>query len=91
MPLYEFVCEACGERFEGLVEVGTETVECRACAEPGAKRVLSAQAPPMHLVKPPGERRKQERANAKLRTETKTRFKQARARARKERSQGSGG
>ena len=89
MPLYEFVCDACGERFEGLVDVGTEGVDCRICGEPGARRVLSAQAAPMHLVKPTGERRKQERANAKLRRETKTRFKEARARARK-RSPGPG-
>ena len=90
MPLYEFVCEACGERFEGLVEVGTEVTECRVCGEPGARRVLSAQAAPLHLVKSGGERRKQERANAKLRKETKARFKQARERARK-RSQGGRG
>ena len=90
MPLYEFVCDACGERFEGLVDVGTEVVDCRICAEPGARRVLSAQAAPMHLVKPPGERRKQERANARLRTDTKARFKQARERARKRPRGGAG-
>jgi putative FmdB family regulatory protein len=89
MPLYEFVCDACGERFESLVDLGTEAVDCRVCGEAGARRVLSAQAEPMHLVKPPGERRKQERANAKLRQQTKTSFKQARERARK-RSQGGG-
>jgi putative FmdB family regulatory protein len=89
MPLYEFVCDACGERFESLVELGTEGVDCRVCGEPGARRVLSAQAAPMHLVKPPAERRKRERANATLRQQTKTRFKQARARARK-RSPGGG-
>lgn len=83
MPLYEFVCDACGERFESLVEVGTESVDCRICAEPGARRVLSAQAAPLHLVKPAGERRKQERANARLRKDTKARFKQSRERARK--------
>ena len=90
MPLYEFVCGACGERFEALVEVGTEAAECRACGEPGAPRVLSAQAAPMGLVKTPGERRKQERANARLRSETKARFKQARERARKQSRPGSG-
>jgi putative FmdB family regulatory protein len=87
MPLYEFVCDACGERFEALVDVGTGAVDCRSCGEARAQRVLSAHAAPMHLVKPPGERRKQERANAKLRRETKSRFKQSRERARR-RSQG---
>ena len=91
MPLYEFVCDACGERFEALVDVGTESLACRACERPGARRVLSAQAAPMHLVKPAGERRKQERANEKLRRETKARFKQARARARNQRSPGGDG
>lgn len=85
MPLYEFVCDACGERFEALTELGTEDMECRLCGEAGARRVLSAQAAPMHLVKPSGERRKQERANARLREQTKTQFKQARERARKQR------
>ena len=88
MPLYEFVCDACGERFEALVDAGTEVAACRICEEPGARRVLSAQAAPMHLVKSGGERRKQERANARLRERTKTQFKQARARARKQRQPG---
>jgi putative FmdB family regulatory protein len=88
MPLYEFVCDACDERFEALVGLGTEAVECRVCGAGEAHRVLSAQAPPMHLVKPSGERRKQERANAKLRKQTKDRFKQARRRARERRRTG---
>ena len=90
MPLYEFGCEACGERFEALVDAGTEASECRLCGEPGARRVFSAQAAPMSLVKTPGERRKQERANARLREQSKTRFKQARERARKQRPPGGG-
>ena len=40
VPIYEFDCGACGERFEELVGVGTETVECRACGTAeGARRV----------------------------------------------------
>jgi putative FmdB family regulatory protein len=31
VPIYEFRCGACGERFEALVDAGTETVECRLC------------------------------------------------------------
>lgn len=93
MPLYEFVCDACGERFESLAALGTEAEDCRNCGRPGARRVLSAQARPMHLVKPPGERRKQERANARLHKDAKDRFKQGRKRAReraKRRLQGGG-
>jgi putative FmdB family regulatory protein len=82
MPLYEFVCDACGERFEALVDVGTDSMECRLCEAEGARRVLSAQAAPMHLVKSRGDTRKQERANAKLRSQAKADFKAARRRAR---------
>jgi len=82
MPLYEFVCDECGERFEALVDMGTESVECRNCGKGTAKRVLSAHAAPMHLVKTPRQMRKQERANAELRKRTKERFKAARKGAR---------
>jgi putative FmdB family regulatory protein len=78
VPLYEFRCGACGERFEALVDAATESVECRLCGSPDTRRVYSAQAAPMSLVKPPGERRKQERANEKLRADTKARFKESR-------------
>jgi putative FmdB family regulatory protein len=77
VPIYEFRCGACGERFEALVDAGTETVECRLCRSPDTRRVFSAQAAPMSLVKSPGERRKQERANQKLRADTKARFKES--------------
>ena len=88
MPIYEFRCDACGELFEALVDSGTESAECRACGAGGARRVLSAFAPPMHLVKPSGERRKQERQNAELRRTTKQRFKDARKRGREGRGKG---
>ncbi len=78
VPIYEFRCEACGERFEALVAVGTEEVECRACEGPRAERVLSAQAPPFGLVKSPGSARAQERRNASLRERTKAKRKRAR-------------
>jgi putative FmdB family regulatory protein len=73
MPIYEFVCEACAARFEELVDPGTESVDCRACASERTRRVYSAQGRPFTLVKPPGETRKQERRNAQLRERTKQR------------------
>jgi putative FmdB family regulatory protein len=82
VPIYEFRCGACGERFEALVDPGTESVECRECGVPGAARVLSAQAPPFGLVKPPGETKRQEHRNAELRRRTKAEFKARRKRAR---------
>ena len=82
MPIYEFRCPECGERFEALVDVGTESVVCRQCAAERAERVLSAPAAPFGLVKPPGEARRQEGRNADLRKRTKADFKAKRKRAR---------
>jgi putative FmdB family regulatory protein len=82
VPIYEFRCGDCGRRFEALVDAGTESIECRLCGSAETRRVYSAQAAPMSLVKPPGERRRQERANEKLRADTKARFKESRRRAR---------
>jgi putative FmdB family regulatory protein len=82
VPIYEFRCGACGQRFEALVDAGTETVDCRLCGSADTRRVYSAQAAPMSLVKSPGDRRKQERANEKLRADTKTRVSESRRRAR---------
>jgi len=42
MPIYEFECGECGERFEGLVAAGTETADCPACGTGGARRRLSS-------------------------------------------------
>jgi putative FmdB family regulatory protein len=91
MPLYEFVCDRCGERFEELVEAGTETVGCAVCGEPGARRVYSSPAAMARLVKSPGEKRKQEQANARLHERTKSQFKERRRRAREARKGPRGG
>lgn len=82
MPIYEFRCQDCNERFERLVPAGTEGVACPTCGAERTVRVYSAQATPFHLVKTAGEARIQEQRNAKLRDQTKARFKQARARQR---------
>jgi putative FmdB family regulatory protein len=82
MPIYEFRCEGCGERFEGLFPAGTEAAPCPECGSERTRRVLSAPGPPPHLVKTPREARKQEGRNAKLREGTQARFKAARQRAR---------
>jgi putative FmdB family regulatory protein len=38
MPIYEFVCDDCGCRFEALVRLGGEkTVTCRSC---GSARIV---------------------------------------------------
>jgi putative FmdB family regulatory protein len=82
VPIYEFRCVACGERFEVLVDAGTESAKCSLCGVEGAERLLSAQAPPFGLVKPSGATRRQEQRNEKLRERTKADFKARRKRAR---------
>ena len=82
MPIYEFRCDECGERFEALVAAGTESARCRNCGAEGAGRVLSAQAAPFGLVKSMGAARRQEGRNAELRTRTKADFVARRQRAR---------
>lgn len=42
MPIYEFECAACGERFEELSAAGTRTAVCPACETEGAERRLSS-------------------------------------------------
>jgi putative FmdB family regulatory protein len=90
MPIYEFRCDGCGGRFEALVDAGTESVACRLCDAAETTRVYSAQAAPLNLVKPPGEKRRQERRNAELHSRTKAEFKARRRRARDSRGGGGG-
>jgi putative FmdB family regulatory protein len=81
VPIYEFLCERCGSRFEELVEAGTGAVPCRSCGAEGTRRVYSAHGAPFKLVKSPGEARRQERSNAQLRERTKQRLAGRRRRA----------
>ncbi|HEU4738927.1 MAG TPA: zinc ribbon domain-containing protein [Solirubrobacterales bacterium] len=47
MPIYEFECEECGERFEELV--GAEAVAaCPACRSERTRRLYSTVSPPSH-------------------------------------------
>lgn len=88
MPIYEFRCPQCGALTEALVAVGTDSVACGVCGHERTERVLSAQAAPMRLAKPPGEARRQEMRNAKLHADTKARFKESRRKAREKRGAG---
>lgn len=45
MPIYEYQCEACGERTEVLQKISDEPkVECPACGELALKKKVSAVA-----------------------------------------------
>jgi len=43
MPLYEYDCLKCGQRFEVLVR-GAQVIACPACRHEGVERVISAFA-----------------------------------------------
>jgi putative FmdB family regulatory protein len=46
MPVYEFECEECGERFEELTASGTSSIACTACGSERTRRLLSPVSPP---------------------------------------------
>jgi putative FmdB family regulatory protein len=46
MPIYEFECDGCGERFEELVAAGAEAVACPACGSERTRRLMSSVSPP---------------------------------------------
>lgn len=46
MPIYEFECDGCGERFEELVATGAADVACTRCGATPARRLFSPVSPP---------------------------------------------
>ena len=44
MPMYDFVCTACGTKFEDLV-FGNETPACPSCGSAATERQMSAPSP----------------------------------------------
>lgn len=48
VPLYDFRCRRCGERFEELVAHGAAP-PCPTCAAPDPERLLGSIAPPLRL------------------------------------------
>jgi putative FmdB family regulatory protein len=46
MPVYEFECEKCGNRFEELTSSGTRSLACPACGSGRTRRLLSPVSPP---------------------------------------------
>ena len=82
MPIYEFVCGSCDERFEALVDTGTERLACRECGAEGAQRVMSAPGPAPRLAKTPRQARRVEDARGVGRDGAKQRFKETRRKQR---------
>jgi len=88
VPIYEFECAECGERFEELTAAGTETATCPACGTEGAQRRLSS----FGLSRQPtaNQRRRMEDKRGTNRDGARQRFKGSMAKARERRGGGSG-
>lgn len=82
MPIYEFSCAACGERFEQLATAGTEAATCPACGTEAAARVLSAPAPSPRLVMTGKQDRRSQVKRGVDRATAKERFAERRKKAR---------
>ncbi|HYP56348.1 MAG TPA: zinc ribbon domain-containing protein [Solirubrobacterales bacterium] len=46
MPIYEFECDGCGERFEELLGAGATDAPCPRCGSARTRRLLSPVSPP---------------------------------------------
>ena len=90
MPIYEFMCPACGNTFEELSAAGTETAECPECSSAEAHRRLSAPAAPRRLSMSPDQARRLEDKRGIDRGGAKQRFKQQLARERRAGGRGGG-
>ena len=44
MPLFEYICEECGESFEKLVRGSSATILCPSCASENVRKKLSTLA-----------------------------------------------
>lgn len=77
MPIYEFECEECGERFEELVAAGATGVACPECGSERTRRLLSEVSPPGRQPRGAGvrsnesQRREREAARGERLAETK--------------------
>ena len=83
MPIYEFECRSCGQRFEELVgsHVGRETddARCPVCGATEAERVLTSTYAPIPRQMTSGQRRRLEGERGIDRGGAKERFNRQRA------------
>jgi putative FmdB family regulatory protein len=79
MPIYEFDCEQCGERFEELVAGGAAAPACPRCGSQSTVHRLSPVSPPSRQPRGAGvragesRRREREAARSERLAETKRR------------------
>jgi putative FmdB family regulatory protein len=83
VPIYEFVCESCGHRFEELVgsHVGrrADEVACPECGSAKVERQLSTSYAPLHRQLTSSQKRRLEDKRGTGRDGAKERFKKQRA------------
>jgi len=83
MPIYEFSCGKCGERFEELVgpHVGkkAEEVRCPACGAKDVQRLISSSYAPIRRRMSANQKRRSEAARDTSGGGAMQRFKQQRA------------
>jgi putative FmdB family regulatory protein len=69
VPVYEFECKECGERFEELIDSEASAVACLACGSARIRRLLSPVSPPSRQPRGAqmrsGESRRREREAAR--------------------------
>jgi putative FmdB family regulatory protein len=79
VPVYEYECEECGERFEELVPGDSVMPACSACGARRSRRLLSQVAPPSRQPRGRGvresesKRREREAARSERLAESKSR------------------
>jgi len=81
VPVYEFECEECGERFEELASSATRSLTCPACGCERTRRLLSPVSPagrqPRGARVKSGESRRREREAARSERLAETKRKRA--------------
>ncbi len=84
MPLYDFACDACDERFEALAKPG-EAPPCPACGASGTRRLFTPIAPPLKLETRGRAARESNGRRAEREHQRKEAFRAERRRKREER------
>jgi putative FmdB family regulatory protein len=83
VPIYEFVCESCGHRFEELVgsHVGlkADDVACPECSSEEVERQVSSSYASLHRRLTPNQKRRLEEERGTDRGGAKERFARQRA------------
>jgi putative FmdB family regulatory protein len=81
VPIYEFECDDCGERFEELMGAGAGAPACPSCGSTATRRLLSPVSPPGRQPRGAGvrsdESRRREREAARQDRITESRQKRA--------------